>query len=179
MELTASLEDYLEAIFRLSQRKRVVRVRDVARAVGVTPPSATGAVKSLKDRGLVSHERYEDVLLTADGQAVAADVHQRHEELRSFFEDVLLLDPTAADEEACRLEHSISALALQRLRRFLACIRQCAQGQPGCIRAFRHFVETGRPLPEPPCARQGPGADSTTDDSGRTTPGTDSEVPPK
>lgn len=153
MELTASLEDYLEAIFRLSRRKRVVRMRDVARAVGVTPPSATGAVKSLKDRGLVSHERYEDVVLTADGKIVAEDVHQRHQELRSFFADVLLLDPDTADEEACRLEHSISALAVDRLRRFLGCIRDCAQGQPGCIRSFRNLVETGLPLPDPPCAQ--------------------------
>ncbi len=152
MELTESMEDYLEAILRLSRTKRVVRVRDVARAVGVTPPSATGAVKSLKERGLVSHERYEDVLLTPDGKAVAEDVHQRHEELRLFFQDVLLLDPEMADEEACRLEHSISELALGRLRRFLGCIRDCAQGQPGCIRAFRHLVETGEPLPHPPCA---------------------------
>ncbi len=152
MELTASLEDYLEAIFRLSQRKRVVRVRDVAQTVGVTPPSATGAVKSLKERGLVSHERYEDVVLTADGKAVAEDVHQRHEELRSFFEDVLLLDPETADDEACRLEHSISELAIDRLRRFLGCIRQCSRGEPGCIQAFRHLVETGQPLPDVPCA---------------------------
>jgi DtxR family Mn-dependent transcriptional regulator len=155
MELTASLEDYLEAIFRLSRKKRVVRMRDVARAVGVTPPSATGAVKSLKDRGLVSHERYEDVVLTADGKVVAQDVHQRHEELRSFFAGVLLLDPDSADEEACRLEHSISGMAVDRLRRFLGCIRDCAQGQPGCIRAFRHLVETGRPMPDPPCAQHG------------------------
>jgi len=152
MELSASLEDYLEAILCLSEERRVVRVRDVAQTVGVTPPSATGAVKSLKERGLVSHERYEDVVLTADGKALAQDVHQRHEELRSFFEDVLLLDPTMADEEACRLEHSISQLALGRLRRFLGCIRDCAQGQPGCIRAFRHLIETGEPLPHRPCA---------------------------
>jgi DtxR family Mn-dependent transcriptional regulator len=152
MELTASMEDYLEAIFRLSEAKRVVRVRDVARAVGVTPPSATGAIKSLSERGLVSHERYEDVLLTAHGKSVAQDVNERHEELRSFFEDVLLLDGSAADEEACKLEHSISAITLERLQRFLTCIRQCEQGQPGCIQAFRHLVETGEPLAERPCA---------------------------
>jgi DtxR family Mn-dependent transcriptional regulator len=151
-------------------------MRDVARAVGVTPPSATGAVKSLKDRGLVSHERYEDVVLTANGKVAAQDVHQRHEELRSFFEEILLLDADTADEEACRLEHSISALAIDRLRRFLGCIRQCAQGQPGCIRAFRHLVETGTPLASPPCAQGEPRDEGVAGAGHSEIPRTDSEV---
>ena len=85
LDLTASMEDYLEAILRLSRETRVIRMRDIAKALGVTPPSATGAVQSLKDRGLVSHEKYEDVLLTDEGQAIAEAVHKRHEELRLFF----------------------------------------------------------------------------------------------
>ncbi|MBM3474637.1 MAG: metal-dependent transcriptional regulator [Armatimonadetes bacterium] len=142
-DLTASLENYLEAIFRLSQVRRVVRVRDIAKAVGVTPPSATGAIQQLKQRGLVSHERYEDVLLTDEGEAVAAEVHQRHEELRAFFEDVLLLDAETAEAEACALEHSISQHTLERLRRFLASIGQCGRRQHGCIRVFRQMVADG------------------------------------
>ena len=154
LDLTASMEDYLEAILRLSREKRVIRMRDIAKALGVTPPSATGAVQALKDRGLVSHEKYEDVLLTDEGQAIAEAVHERHEELRSFFAEVLLLDSETAENEACALEHSISTLTLERLRRFLACIRQCTQGQPGCIRNFRHYVETGK-LPPPACEGRG------------------------
>ncbi|HJN18198.1 MAG TPA: metal-dependent transcriptional regulator [Armatimonadota bacterium] len=143
LQLTASMEDYLEAIYRLARDKRVVRVRDVAKSVGVTPPSATGAIKALKARGLVSHEKYEDVLLTDIGEAVAADVNSRHEELRSFFEDVLLLDPDLSESEACALEHSISGQTLERLRRFLSCIRHCGGSQPGCIRDFRELVDAG------------------------------------
>lgn len=147
VSLSASLEDYLEAIFRLSRMRRVVRVRDIANALGVTPPSATGAIQQLKERGLVAHEKYEDVLLTEAGRSAATEVHQRHEELRSFFEDVLLLEPDAAEREACALEHSISAHTLERLRRFLVCVRRCAEGQPGGVHAFRPYIETGRGLP--------------------------------
>jgi DtxR family Mn-dependent transcriptional regulator len=141
LNLTASLEDYLEAILRLAQARRVVRVRDIAKAVGVTPPSATGAIRQLKQRGLVSHEKYEDVLLTAEGELVASEVHARHEELRSFFEEVLLLTGEMAEAEACALEHSISELTLSRLRRFVASIRGCGDGQPGCVLAFRETVD--------------------------------------
>jgi len=161
--LTASLEDYLEAIFRLSQARRVVRVRDIANALGVTPPSATGAIGHLKQRGLVSHEKYEDVLLTDEGEALAAEVNQRHEELRAFFEDVLLLDTEMAEAEACALEHSISEQTLGRLRGFLVSIRQCDRGQPGCIRTFREMVEGQQADgagPTRPCERR-------LDDAGR------------
>ncbi len=161
LQLTASMEDYLEAIYRLSKEKRVVRVRDVAKAVDVTPPSATGAIKGLKRRGLVSHEKYEDVLLTKAGESIAADVHARHEELRSFFEEVLLLDPGLSESEACALEHSISTQTLQRLRRFLSCIRECGDGQPGCIRNFRHLVDADKPAPDP----RGAEATNAADDS--------------
>ena len=138
--LTASLEDYLEAILRLSRAQRVVRVRDIARALGVTPPSATGAIQQLVQRGLVSHEKYEDVLLTEEGETVAVEVDRRHEELRAFFQDVLLLDAEMAETEACALEHSISAQTLGRLQDFLAAIRQCRRGQPGCVKTFRESL---------------------------------------
>ncbi len=151
--LTASLEDYLEAIFRLSRAQRVVRVRDIANALGVTPPSATGAIGQLMQRGLVSHEKYEDVLLTEEGEVVASEVNQRHEGLRAFFEDVLLLDGEMAEAEACALEHSISEQTLVRLREFLTSIRQCSRGQPGCIRVFRETVE--READEDALASQG------------------------
>jgi DtxR family Mn-dependent transcriptional regulator len=146
VSLTASLEDYLEAILRLSRLRRVVRVRDIAKAVGVRPPSATGAIQQLKQRGLVTHEKYEEVLLTERGEALAEGVHQRHEELRSFFADVLRLDSATAEREACALEHSISGLTLERLGRFLACVKECS-AELGGLEAFRRYIETGKGHP--------------------------------
>ena len=140
MDLTASMEDYLEAILRLADSRRVVRVRDVARAVGVSAPSATGAIKTLQRHGLVSHERYEDVVLTREGKAIAETVDQRHRELRAFFEEVLLLDAEVAEEEACLLEHAISPSTLDRLRSFLACISDCSHAKRGCVQAYRKVI---------------------------------------
>ncbi len=155
MDLTASMEDYLEAILRLADVKRVVRVRDVARAVGVSAPSATGAIKSLQKRGLVSHERYEDVILTREGKEIAEVVDQRHRELRTFFQQVLLLDAEAAEEEACRLEHSISPSTVDRLRSFLACIGDCSRARRGCVRAYRDLVAAeGNAAPAATVAQQ-------------------------
>jgi hypothetical protein len=53
--LSASLEDYLEAILRLERTSRVARVSEIAGQLGVSRPSVTGALKSLGTRRLVSH----------------------------------------------------------------------------------------------------------------------------
>ena len=152
LQLTATMEDYLESILLLSRKRRVVRMRDIANLLGVTPSTATGAVQALKKHGLLSHEKYEDVILTPRGQSIAEDVYQRHEDIRDFLQAVLLLDREMAEEEACRIEHSITPFTLERLRRFAATLRLCNQGEPGCLRAFRTYVDTGELVP-PPCAQ--------------------------
>ncbi|HSV74266.1 MAG TPA: metal-dependent transcriptional regulator [Chthonomonadales bacterium] len=163
MELTSTMEDYLEAVLRLSRRQRVVRIRDIANLLGVAPSSATGAVQTLKKRGLLSHERYEDVSLTHAGREVAARVDRRHEELRAFLEAVLLLDPRHAEKEACRLEHSISEVTLERLRRFATALRLCGVAGPGCMRTFRLSLEP----PEAPSSEPGVGAPAEEGRSGQ------------
>ncbi len=154
LQLTATMEDYLKTIFRLSLAQRVVRMRDIARSLGVAPSTATGAVNTLTKRGLATHERYEDVVLTDRGQEIAEDVHRRHEELTSFFARVLLLEPEMAEEEACRLEHGVSAYTLERLRRFAQTLYRCAPEEPGCLRAYREYLETGE-LPPARCGGWG------------------------
>lgn len=150
LQLTATMEDYLESILLLSRKLRVVRMRDIASVLKVTPSTATGAVRALKKHGLLSHEKYEDVVLTPRGRAIAEDVYQRHKDIRDFLQEVLLLDPDLAEEEACRMEHSITPFTLERLRRFGATLRLCSQGEPGCLRAFRTYVDTGE-LVSPGC----------------------------
>ena len=59
MTLSASMEDYLEAIYEIDQSRRAVRVKDVSQKLGVTMPSVNGALKSLEARGLIKHEKYD------------------------------------------------------------------------------------------------------------------------
>jgi DtxR family Mn-dependent transcriptional regulator len=135
--LTSTMEDYLEGIFVLAQDRRVVRVRDIAGVLGVTPSTATTAVQALVRRGFLQHEKYEDVVLTDCGRRVAEHVLKRHTELRSFLEDILLLDPETAEADACRMEHGVSEATIERLRRFAAALRQCGNAGSGCMRRFR------------------------------------------
>lgn len=115
--LSASLEDYLEAILHLERANRVARVSEIARTLCVSRPSVTGALKVLASRGLVVHARYGHVTLTHEGARIAAEVARRHAGIRDFLTTVLGVPYEQAEIAACRMEH---VLAPEVLARFVA-----------------------------------------------------------
>lgn len=131
--LSSTQEDYLEAILVLVQRGHVARVRDIAKALRVGMPSVSTAVKALARRGLVNYDPYQFITLTDRGRAAAEEVSGRHHVLRSFLADVLGLDETVAEANACRMEHAIDEQVLQRLRLFAAYIQGSPQATQGWV----------------------------------------------
>ena len=119
-KLSASLEDYLEAIFHIVQDKQAARAKDIVERLGVHNSSVTQALKVLADRELVNYAPYDLITLTEAGQAVALDVVARHRALRSFLVEVLGLESKLAEQDACRLEHGISQDVFERLRLLMA-----------------------------------------------------------
>jgi len=117
-KLSTSLEDYLEAILHLVRRQRVARVRDIARRLGVHMPSVTAALKVLARRKLVNYDPYQFITLTESGQRAAQEVTHRHRVLRDFLTGVLGLDDSRAEANACRMEHAVDQVVLDRLGDF-------------------------------------------------------------
>ena len=103
--LSASLEDYLEAILLLERSSRVARVSEIAGQLGVSRPSVTGALKSLSARRLVTHAPYGHVTLTVEGASIAAEVERRHLAIRDFLIGVLGIPGDRAEATACKMEH--------------------------------------------------------------------------
>lgn len=124
-QLSATMEDYLETIFELQCSKSVVRVKDIAKAIGVKMPSVTSALQTLKASGLIRHEKYGHVELSREGREIAESIHRRHVTLVGFLTDILQLRPEEAEEEACRLEHGVSRETLRRLIGLLEFIKGC------------------------------------------------------
>jgi len=141
--LSASLEDYLEAIFHIIADKGAVRGKDIARRLKVKNSSVTGALKLLAGRRLVNHAPYDVITLTADGEKVAQDVIRRHEALRDFFVKVLAVDPPVADEGACAMEHWVPREILERLIQFVDFIDSCPRGGATWVRGFGYHCEHG------------------------------------
>ncbi len=118
--LSASVEDYLEAIVNLSRNgARTARGSDIAARLGVSKASVTGALRLLKRKGLAVYEPYGAVTLTALGTKLGTQVSQRHRVLTTFFEQVLGVDGERAQQTACRVEHVLDPKILWRMTRFV------------------------------------------------------------
>jgi DtxR family Mn-dependent transcriptional regulator len=116
--LSASLEDYLEAIFNLADESGCARSKDIARTLGVARSSVTGALQLLQEKGLAHHEPYSSVTLTWQGQAAAREVARKHAILKSFFMNVLGVEKEAAQRAACQAEHALGSEIIAQLVSF-------------------------------------------------------------
>lgn len=121
--LTRAGEDYLESIFRLSldsgEPDGSVRSVDVADQLEVSKASVNKALNQLKDMGMVTQSRYGRVTLTSEGEKYAKIVWRSHRALRAFLQTDLGVEPETADEEACLMEHALSADTMTRLIDYL------------------------------------------------------------
>jgi DtxR family Mn-dependent transcriptional regulator len=141
--LSASLEDYLQVIFHLEESNRVARAKDIADQMGVQRPSVTGALKMLAARGLIHYSPYSCVTLTGEGRKMGLDFTHRHEILKEFFTSTLQLDSERAELNACRIEHAIDAIAVERLIHFLEFLKSCPRTGVNWSEAFALFCEGG------------------------------------
>ncbi len=146
--LTASLENYLEAILILIRARAVARSRDISARLKVTQASVTGALQALGERGLVNYEPYGFVTLTDAGAEAARKVLRRHEALRDFFVKILAIDEAEADEAACRMEHGISKPIVDRLVEFARFVETCPRAGEKWVRGFAYYCAEAKHNPE-------------------------------
>ncbi len=118
-EMSAAMEDYLEAILALQEDDQPVRVTDIARRLGISKASVTQALGGLREAGFIQQQPYGRVYLAPQGRERAFAVAKRHQVLRTFLVDVLAVPGATAEGEACRLEHAISPDTVARLVAFL------------------------------------------------------------
>jgi len=142
--LTPAMEDYLEAIFNLDKEKRVVRVKDIAKALAVKMPTVTNMLKTLSKRKLIDYEKYEYIELTKKGNRIGKEINRRHHVLRSFLVDILKVDPKKADEEACEMEHAVSPSTLDRIVDFMEFLQFCPRTGSGWLENFDEYRKHGQ-----------------------------------
>lgn len=151
IKLSASLEDYLEVILNLTSDTEGVRSKDIAAALGVTRSSVTGALQLLSERGLANYRPYGCVTLTASGQAAAAEVVRKHNVLKSFFIDVLGVDPKLAQQAACKTEHALGSEIIARLLSFIEYVTESNKNGQDVAGQFHQFYRR-RPVRSKPGA---------------------------
>jgi len=140
-QLSASLEDYLEAIFNLAGESEVARSKDIAELLGVSKSSVTGALRALKKKGLANYEPYGYITLTESGHIAAAEVARKHQILKSFFVSVLGVQPDTAHKAACKAEHALGPAIIHRLLSFIEFVTQSGKDGYDVLAEFERFCQ--------------------------------------
>jgi DtxR family Mn-dependent transcriptional regulator len=142
-QLSATLEDYLETIFRLEQERGFARVRDISAGLDVAKSAVTTALHSLSEKGLVDYEPYEPVRLSPEGRRRAGRIVLRHRVIEDFLHNVLALDEERANSIACGMEHAVDRGALDRFVCFLAFVGRRREQGESWLDEFRRFIRDG------------------------------------
>lgn len=139
--LSAEMEDYLETIAALLHDHGEARVTDIAKSLSVRKPSVTQALRTLAERGFLRYEPYQSPVLTALGRKAAERVQHRHDVIKRFLVEVLLVDRELAESNACRLEHAVDKEVLDHLAHFVDFVQRCPRGGAKWIRGYEYFCD--------------------------------------
>ncbi len=141
--ISASLEDYLEAIYHLEAANRVARAKDIADRLEVSRASVTGALKTLAERGLINYEPYSFITMTDQGRSIAREVIRRHDTLLEFFNNILNMDKEHAERVACRVEHAMDRVSVDSLVSFLDSLERCPRTDSTWRKAMAEICNGG------------------------------------
>lgn len=118
MRNNESSEDYLETILILSKRLPVVRSVDIANELGYKKSSVSIAMKNLREKNHITVTDAGFIYLTDSGLEIAQTIYERHQLVTEFFKKLGVPEDIAA-EDACRIEHFISAESFAALKKHI------------------------------------------------------------
>ncbi|MBN2013657.1 MAG: metal-dependent transcriptional regulator [Candidatus Altiarchaeota archaeon] len=133
-----AIEDYLEVILGIAQKKGHARTKDISSELGISSPSVTEMLRKLDEKDLVDYKRYGGVTLTTEGEKIAKSVKKRHNTIRKLLRIIQVSDKTA-EKDACRIEHELSPETIEQLKRFVDFIDPSKH--PKLIEDFRSYCE--------------------------------------
>lgn len=112
-----SAENYLETILVLSQKLPVVRSVDVANELGFKKSSVSVAMKNLREKNHITVTDAGFIYLTESGKKIAENIRERHQILSSWLISIGVPEDIAS-EDACKLEHVLSAESYEAIKKY-------------------------------------------------------------
>ena len=119
MNVHESGEMYLEAILVLRRKQDFVRSVDVGEYLGYSKPSVSRAMGLLRKGGLITVERDGGLHLTQEGRQIAEKIYERHTVLSRVLIGLGVPEKIAV-EDACKIEHDISDVSFEIIKRHIA-----------------------------------------------------------
>lgn len=115
--ITASMEDYIEMIYRLSLDQGYTRVSELSHSLNVTAPSTNNMVKKLCALKLIEYEKYSTIKLTTSGKHYGKYLYERHNIIFKFLSILGVKDSIL--EETEKIEHVINEETLNCIKNFI------------------------------------------------------------
>jgi len=134
--LTASMEDYLEMIYRLSDESGFTRIHELSDALNVQPPSATKMVQKLAELKLIKYEKYGVIMLEEKGKQLGKALIKRHNIIFDFL-NILGVSETEILTETEKIEHTVSSQTLQCINNFIKFMNE----NPDIKKEFIQYAE--------------------------------------
>jgi DtxR family Mn-dependent transcriptional regulator len=107
-KLSANIEEYLEAIYKISQSEESVKTSRISKDLGITPASVSEMLKRLDKMDYVEYSQYKGAKLTEKGLKIAKNITRKHRLLERFLHDILKLKDHFLHDQACEMEHTLS-----------------------------------------------------------------------
>ena len=126
MKIQESAENYLEAILIIHNRQGNVRSIDIANELGFSKPSVSVAMKNLRTNGYIEIDKEGFITLLDKGREIADKIYERHTLLSTWLVR-MGVSPEVAAEDACRIEHVISAETFERLKEHVSAQDEAGQ----------------------------------------------------
>ena len=120
MDLTIAEENYLKAIYHLSEGgKKSVSTNDLAGEIQTKPASVSDMLRRLSEKQVIEYRKYYGLQITESGKQLALQTIRKHRLWEVFLVDKLQFAWDEVHEVAEQLEHIQSPLLIQRLDAFL------------------------------------------------------------
>lgn len=116
LRMQESAENYLETILILSHKNASVRSIDIVNELDYTKPSVSVAMKNLRENGYIDMNSEGYITLTQKGREIAEMMYERHTLLSEWLTSIGVNSKVAA-EDACRIEHVISAETFEAIKK--------------------------------------------------------------
>ncbi|MBU0712951.1 metal-dependent transcriptional regulator [bacterium] len=146
--LSESQQDYLKIVLDLINEKKVARIKEIARRKGVSMPSVTEAMRKLSKEDFVQYSVREFVELTPAGETAAHRLSSKNMFLKNFFIDVLGIENSIAEKEACELEHHLSVATLDRLILLYQFLSECKKNDQLTLHLLKNCVRSAEGMSE-------------------------------
>ena len=120
MELTTAEENYLKAIYHLSEEgNKSVSTNDIASSIQTKPASVSDMLRKLGEKEVIQYRKYYGLQITPLGMRLALQTIRKHRLWEVFLVDKLHFAWDEVHEVAEQLEHIQSPLLIERLDAYL------------------------------------------------------------